>query len=50
MTGTLTCRGIRRDNAFLLEGKTYLAVNQTVLAHTENADVTIRITSITKDA
>ena len=50
VTGTLTCRGIRRDNAFLLEGKTYLAVNQTVLAHTENADVTIRITSITKDA
>ena len=49
VTGTLTCRGIRRDNAFLLEGKTYLAVNQTVAAHTENADVTLRITSITKN-
>lgn len=49
VTGTLSCRGIRRDNAFLLEGKTYLAVNQTVLAHTETADVTIRITSITKN-
>ncbi len=49
VTGTLTCRGIRRDNAFLLEGKTYLAVNQTVTAHTEDADVTLRITSITKN-
>lgn len=50
VTGTLTCRGIRRDGAFLLEGKTHLAVNQTVLAHTETADIVICITSITKNA
>ena len=47
--GTLSCRGIRRDGAFLLGGKIYLAVNQTVEAYTENADFTICITSITKN-
>lgn len=49
VTGTLSSRGFQRNNTFLLEGKTYLAVNQTVTAHTENADVILRVTSITKN-
>lgn len=47
-TGTLNCRGIIHEGRFLLEGKTYLAVNQAVTAYTENADFEIRITSIQK--
>ncbi|MBQ9098562.1 MAG: hypothetical protein IJY50_03940 [Clostridia bacterium] len=46
--GVLSCRGIEHDGAFLLGGKTYLAVNQTVQAHTELADFEIRITGIQK--
>ena len=46
--GTLNCRGIEHEGVFLLEGKTYLAVNQVVAAYTENADFEIRITSIQK--
>lgn len=47
-TGTLNCRGIEHEGRFLLEGKTYLAVNQTVTAYTESADLEIRITGIQK--
>lgn len=50
VTGVLSCRGIRRDGVFLLEGKTQLSVNQTVYAYTEQADIAICITSITKNA
>lgn len=50
VTGALSCRGIRRDDAFLLNGKKHLSVNESVLAHTENADIEIYITSITKTA
>lgn len=48
VSGTLTCRGITHNGAFLLEGKTYLAVDQIVAAYTETADFEIRITSIQK--
>ena len=48
--GMLNCRGIEHDGVFLLEGKTYLAVNQVVAAYTETADFEIRITSIQKVA
>ncbi len=46
--GTLNCRGVEHNGSFLLEGKTFLAVNQTVTAFTENADLEIRITGIQK--
>jgi hypothetical protein len=46
--GILNCRGIEHDGVFLLEGKTYLAVNQVVAAYTETADFEIRVTSIQK--
>ena len=46
--GVLNCRGIEHEGTFLLEGKTYLAVNQAVKAYTETADFEIRITSIQK--
>ena len=49
LTGDLSCRGIDQNGNFLLEGKIYLAVNQTVKAYTENADFEIRITAITKN-
>ena len=50
VTGKLSCRGIVQDGNFLLEGKTYLAVNQTVMAYTEKADFEIRIVNIEKNA
>ena len=48
--GTLLCRGVVHDGSFRLEGSTYLAVNQTVKAYTENADFEIRILAIEKNA
>jgi YD repeat-containing protein len=50
VTGKLSCRGVTEEGNFLLEGKTYLAVNQTLLAHTETADFEIRIVGIEKKA
>ena len=50
VTGKLSCRGITQDGSFLLEGKTYLAVNQTIVAYTEKADFEIRIVGIEKNA
>jgi hypothetical protein len=47
-TGTLNCRGIEHEGSFLLEGKTYLSVNQMLTAYTENGDFEIRITGIHK--
>ena len=49
LTGKLSCRGITQDGSFLLEGKTYLAVNQTIMAYTEKADFEIRIIAIEKN-
>ena len=48
--GVLNCRGIEHNGAFLLEGKSFLAVNQVINAYTETADFEIRITSIQKTA
>lgn len=48
VNGTLNCRGVMHNGTFLLEGKTYLAVNSTVMAHTETADFEIRIVGIEK--
>ena len=48
VTGTLSCRGIEQNGSFLLGGEIYLAVGQTVLAHTEMADFEICITGIQK--
>ena len=50
VTGKLSCRGITQDGNFLLEGKTYLAVNQTIVAYSEKADFEIRIIGIEKNA
>ena len=50
VTGLLSCRGILENGSFLLEGKTYLAVNQTIMAYTEKADFEIRIVAIEKNA
>ena len=47
-SGVLHCEGVEHDGSFLLGGKTYLAVNQAVLAKSETADVEIRITGIEK--
>ena len=47
-SGVLRCEGVEHDGSFLLGGKTYLAVNQTVLAKSETVDVEIRITGIEK--
>ena len=47
-TGTLNCRGVEREGRFLLEGKAYLAVNQTLKAYTESGDFELRITGIQK--
>ena len=46
VTGTLICRGIDHNGSFLLEGKTHLAINQTLTVYTEKADLCIRITGI----
>lgn len=46
VSGRLDCRGVMEGGSFLLSGKTYLAVNQTVLVRTERADFQIRITGI----
>lgn len=48
--GKLNARGIDHNGAFLLEGKTHLAVNRTVTVHTETADLEIRIINIEKNA
>ena len=48
--GILICRGIEHEGTFLLEGKSYLAINQVVKAYTETADFEIRITGIQKAA
>ena len=47
-TGTLNCRGVESEGRFLLEGKAYLAVNQTLKAYTESGDFELRITGIQK--
>lgn len=46
--GVLSCEGVEHDGSFLVGGKLYLAVNQTVSVQTERADLQIRITSIEK--
>ncbi|MBE6702603.1 MAG: hypothetical protein E7585_04225 [Ruminococcaceae bacterium] len=50
VTGSLVCRGIVHDGAFLLEGKTHIAINQTIAAFTETADLNICVTGIEKTA
>ena len=50
VTGTLVCRGIEHNGSFLLEGKTHLAINQTLAAYTERANLSICITGIQKAA
>ena len=47
-SGVLRCEGVEHDDSFLLGGKLYLAVNQTVSARSETADLEIRIISIEK--
>ena len=49
VTGKLSCKGTVENGSFLLEGKTYLALNQTVFAYTETADFEIRIVGIEKN-
>ena len=46
VNGILTCRGVMSDGTFLLNGRTYLAVNQVMAVYTEAADLEIRITGI----
>ena len=48
VSGKIACLGIRQDGAFLLGGTTYLTVNQTLLVFTEEAELEIRITDISK--
>ena len=48
-SGKLICRGIERDGRFLVDGELYLAVNQTIYAMSENADLEIRIVAISKN-
>ena len=48
VTGTITCRMIEHDGAYLLGGVSRIAVNQTVAAYTENADLELRVKSIEK--
>lgn len=44
--GTLSCRGIVNEGVLLVEGKIYLALNQTLRIQTEKADLEIHITGI----
>ena len=46
--GELICEGVEHNGSFLVGGKVYLAVNQTVRVQSETADLEIRITGITK--
>ncbi len=46
--GVLSCEGVTHDGSFLVGGKIYLAINQTVSVETETADFEIRITGIEK--
>ena len=48
VSGQLSCEGIERDGSFLVGGKCYLAINQTIAVQTEKADFEIRITGIEK--
>ena len=48
VSGDLACEGIERDGSFLVGGKYYLAINQTIAVQTEKADFEIRITGIEK--
>lgn len=50
VTGTITCRMIEHDGAYLLGGVSRIAVNQTIAAYTESADLEIRVKSIRKAA
>ena len=50
VSGSLQCRGMMSDGAFLLNGKVFLAVNQTVSVRTERADLEIRVVSISPAA
>jgi hypothetical protein len=48
VSGELACAGVEHDGSFLVGGRLYLAVNQTVIVQTESADLEIRITGIEK--
>ena len=48
--GKLNAHGVEHNGAFLLNGQMHLAVNSTVVVHTETADLEIRITNIEKTA
>ena len=48
VSGTLSCRGLTHDGAFMLEGEIYLAVDRVLSVSTELADFEIRITGIQK--
>ena len=50
VSGEISCEGVEHDGSFLVGGKAYLAINQTVTVQTETADIEIRITGIQKAA
>ena len=50
VSGEISCNGVEHDGSFLVGGKIYLAINQTVTVQTEAADIEIRITGIQKAA
>ena len=50
VNGVLQCEGVEHDGSFLLGGKIYLAINQSVTVQTETADIEIRIMGIEKSA
>ena len=49
VSGVLQCEGVEHAGSFLVGGRVYLAVNQTVTVQTETADLEIRITGIVKN-
>ncbi len=49
VNGVLQCEGVEHGGSFLLGGRIYLAINQSVTVQTETADIEIRIMGIEKN-